>query len=323
MKSGMIALAALAGSAAGQMDFTFSYADDELGTIQSGAFTAPSFTFDFIEVSVDFSDDPDSFSWASDLALSLDFGDIALTLSGTFGGLGDLAPTGNDFIWTFNGEGSNLTGSYSDAGIILNSPATFTGLSYQAQDTFPDTFSPDTWDVTISLSTFVPPPPPDPYAGGAAITPPVTVTDLGVIADEGEVFTVDTFGSTTDAGGGLDTELALYDADGTVILSNDDFGSLQSQITTEGEALDGTLFEGLSEGTYYLAVGEFNTIFEDGFVATGGDAAGTILGQANGVEFTGALGEGEVLFWSFQVVPTPGAVAVFAVGGLTAVRRRR
>ena len=64
----------------------------------------------------------------------------------------------------------------------------------------------------------------------------------------------------------IDTEIALFDANGILIDSNDDFdfpASLLSEL----------VLSGLPAGQYYLAVGLFNTTWADGFSGTSNSAA--------------------------------------------------
>lgn len=71
-------------------------------------------------------------------------------------------------------------------------------------------------------------------------------------------FVLDTLGSTL--GPSNDTELGLFNSGGALVASNDDIGggSLLSRITSP---------VGLPAGTYYLAIGGFNTLFGSGFQA--------------------------------------------------------
>lgn len=150
-----------------------------------------------------------------------------------------------------------------------------------------------TWNnVTISLGNDLP------------VAP--SSIDLGVLGVAGE-FDIDTFGSD------FDTELGLYGALGNLIANNDDAVGLQSQV-----------IETLAEGTYYIAVGGFNSIFAGGFGATGGNAAGNLVLNVNGDQVaSGATTGGQIQWYSFQVVPTPASASLLAFGGLLAARRRR
>ena len=79
---------------------------------------------------------------------------------------------------------------------------------------------------------------------------PSDTRNAGVIAQPLESFEVNTFDSPNN----LDTELGLYDADGNLVESNDDAGGLQSQLNFSA---------GLAGGVYYLAVGTFNSVFNN------------------------------------------------------------
>ena len=96
-------------------------------------------------------------------------------------------------------------------------------------------------------------------AGGAdadlvAVVDPESITSevqsIGVIAQPLEAFEVNTFDSPNN----LDTELGLYDADGNLVGINDDAGGVQSQLN---------FLDGLAGGVYYLAVGTFNSHFNN------------------------------------------------------------
>ena len=76
--------------------------------------------------------------------------------------------------------------------------------------------------------------------------------DLGNIGTAG-VFTFDTIGS------GFDTELAIWDASGTLLGSNDDgAANFESRIVAA-----------LTGGVYFLAISAFDSDFQDGFVNAG------------------------------------------------------
>ncbi|MFP6880682.1 MAG: DVUA0089 family protein, partial [Roseibacillus sp.] len=124
-----------------------------------------------------------------------------------------------------------------------------------------------------------------------------------------EAVTIDSFGSA------FDTELAVFNATGNLILSNDDAGGVfQSELD---------LFVGLDEGDYYVALGGWNSAFGDGFGATGGGEAGDfVLNYPNGVE-TGSHLAGEITWFSFAIVPEPGTLSLLAFSGLALLRRRR
>ncbi len=124
------------------------------------------------------------------------------------------------------------------------------------------------------------------------------------------LFDINTFTSN------FDTEVGLYSSTGALIANNDDTApGLQSQITPT-----------LAIGQYYLAVGGYDTAFgASGWGVTGGTAGGnlnlTINGQPSITNHTFAAGE--VAWYCFNVVPTPGSLALVGMGGLIALRRRR
>ena len=84
--------------------------------------------------------------------------------------------------------------------------------------------------------------------------PPIDWIDLGQVALVDEVFTIDTLGSD------IDTVIGLFDRKGTFLTANDDISAevLQSALTFR---------PGLAAGDYFLAVGGFPTVFNDGFAA--------------------------------------------------------
>lgn len=134
--------------------------------------------------------------------------------------------------------------------------------------------------------------------------PPVAPSNTFLGVTNGNV-DINTFGSS------YDTELGLYDADGALLANNDDTGGLQSQILSS-----------LADGTYYVAVGGYNTAFASGFAVTPGSAAGDLLLAVNGLTAAATSTPNQVLWYSFTV-PTPGACALMGLSGLVALRRRR
>ena len=89
--------------------------------------------------------------------------------------------------------------------------------------------------------------------GTVATGPPINVVDLGVVGNSDSPLQLSTAGSS------IDTEIALYSAEGNLILENDDLpdGTRQGAITAPN----------LTPGTYFVAVGQFDTVFGDDFVA--------------------------------------------------------
>ncbi len=148
----------------------------------------------------------------------------------------------------------------------------------------------------------------------SVMPPPATETFLdadGMIMstlDEGEVeffefdydgtsdFAISTAGTDLDPSN--DTELALYDSSGAVVLTNDDSGTLLSALVVSGGDLDA--------GTYFLAAGGFNTTFGDDFQAT-----------------STSVNSGPLTITGLSVVPEPTSLALLGLGGLAALRRRR
>ena len=125
------------------------------------------------------------------------------------------------------------------------------------------------------------------------VEPPAVFTDLGLIATYPSPFTLDTFGSD------FDTELGAYNATGQVVLVNDDAGGgLQSQLNFGASA---------RPGEYYVALGGFNTTYNNNFVVTPGSSSGNyVLNYPTGTE-GGVLGSGELQWFRFEVdgVVTP------------------
>lgn len=130
--------------------------------------------------------------------------------------------------------------------------------------------------------------------------------DLGVIAQPGMEFSLTTFGSAIE-----DTELALYNSDGTLLLQNDDAGgAFQSGLLLSG---------GLEEGEYFAAVGSFNAVFSPNFVTfSGADGGGVLLNYAGqSAQSAVAANTGDVAWFRFSVaVPEP---ASSAIAGLSLV----
>lgn len=144
--------------------------------------------------------------------------------------------------------------------------------------------------------------------GNDVITPPSSI-DLGVVADETDIFNIGTEASD------FDTEIGLYSSTGALLASDDDSGAGLTSLIA-GNQLDA--------GVYYLAVGGFNTAFAGGFNVVGGDDTGVVGGVVNNTTFGGTIdSEGQVLWYSFTVVPTPGALSVLGLGAVVAGRRRR
>jgi len=140
--------------------------------------------------------------------------------------------------------------------------------------------------------------------------------DLGIIGDDTSVVTLDTFGSALG-----DTEMGLYDAAGNLVDNNDDAAG-----ETQSELADMVL----AEGTYYVVVSAWNTIFGgSGFdVLGGGESGGIVLNFTDGLDVVGSAtavldgadAAGGVAWFSFDVGPITrpaevGPLEIRVVGG--------
>lgn len=112
--------------------------------------------------------------------------------------------------------------------------------------------------------------------------------------------------------GTYDSEIAIYDAAGNLVATDDDNGAgLYSNLSFgAADPIVGDFpggFNGLTlaNGNYTIVVGGFNTVF--------GANIGNISAGA-------AAGAYELVI---QTVPTPGSLALLGLGGLVAARRRR
>ncbi len=127
-------------------------------------------------------------------------------------------------------------------------------------------------------------------------TAPTEFESLGEIALEGELFTLDSLGSISGIAGSLDTEMALFAADGTLVLTNDDSA-------TSGDFTSAISLDTLAAGTYYLNLTTWDSRFADSFLAiTFSQDFGTYFLNLDGVEqFTDVLAIGEQLWFEFSI----------------------
>ena len=123
----------------------------------------------------------------------------------------------------------------------------------------------------------------------AQVAPPENIS-LGLLGDGNSALDFNTFGSV------IDTELGLFAANGALLAENDDTINLQSQIAIPS---------GLQVGTYYLAVGRFDTVFGDGFFANGLSGGDFILNYGAGQTTGGTIGAVGVVWFSFEIATEP------------------
>lgn len=187
-------------------------------------------------------------------------------------------------------------GAFSTPGFVpAGQPLTFvSGQTFAGSDA-------DWSNVEVTLSD-----------DGDTAVAPTQFIDLGVVANEFQPFTFDTFGSD------FDTELGAYNSQGGIAEVNDDSaGNLQSEIAVPG----------LPAGDYFINAGGFNTVYDDFYSATVGDFGsdgGDLVLNIDGSEvYSGALAADSNQWFRYTVVPTPGTAGLLAVAGLAAVRRRR
>lgn len=158
-------------------------------------------------------------------------------------------------------------------------------------------------NITVTFDEFVPPPAPESQ-------------DLGVLMAQGDPLAMDTFGSE------FDTELALYDSEGTLIVFNDD-----APFGPSGGPSEIVLNEGLAAGVYYVALTGYRAVFAEGFEVDTDTPQGSEGGlydlTINGVAVHGDHPAGSVSWFRFEVVPAPSTFAAFAMGGVFVGRRRR
>lgn len=144
--------------------------------------------------------------------------------------------------------------------------------------------------------------------------PAPTAVNLGRIAGLGEPIEIDTLVAD------FDTELALYDSIGAALRFNDDderAAAFQSALRFEG---------GLPLGEYFIAVGGFDAVFEDAFVAVPGDESGNYALAYNGGVVNGFLDPAEIQYYRFTVgIPEPSSIILlgWAVVPMCCARRRR
>jgi hypothetical protein len=281
--------------------------DDDLGTLSLGSTVSRSgTTVGATNDASNYLNANDALIWGGDLVYELDLassGLLSLTSDDDNAAPGDLdffLLTGLSVVAgeaqdVFGGQFGPLIETSGDFGFV---PA---GTYFLAVDSFLGDGTVDgegAFSFDLTLSEFIPPTPPP--ATDVVLDAAGSVS-TSVAADEilfyefvfdGTTGTIDTFGSD------FDTELGLFDVSGALVANNDDAGgTLQSEL----------ILDGFAAGTYYLAVGGFNTEFDDGFSAV-----------------PGAFGsDGGSLILNGVVIPEPTSLALLGMGGLAALRRRR
>jgi len=242
-------------------------------------------------------------TWGSEAAVALTnpggvVGQVALGSGQTFAGtvaVGPNAISGGGVLW-----GNDVVGNWT----------------FEFFETFDDAPGADAiWDnVNFDFFDFAAPPPPaSTYVGvnpnttetGPLNLAEVTWYSFDVSGGAGaQPWSIDTLGSTNTGGsfGDDDTELGLFDAAGNLIASNDDEDFGAGILTS---LLDSNTVGSLADGTYYIAVGAFNTVYGPGF-----DATSTSTSTGTNVV-------------NFNFVPAPASAALLGLGGLAAIRRRR
>lgn len=239
--------------------------------------------------------DLNSIDWEGFAATIQDYtygSELMLDLSGPLGSATIQLGSGSSYApgATFAGTSYDFTG---------DPVGDWTFDFYESYDDGNDDLPDATWEYIDFLFSSDEPEPPD------ATEIAVPSQTVGNIAGAGVIdWYMYTIGSTLDMdmwteGTALpdpigDTELGLYDADGYLIANNDDGGP--------GGGYYSQILETLDAGTYYLAVGGYNTSFDSaGWGVTGGSATGDYI---------------------LNVTPEPTSLVLLALGGLALLRRR-
>lgn len=251
-------------------------------------------------------------------------GNLTSVIAGTFGSEAAVAVTNPTGIVGTVGLGSGAT----FAGTVPVGPTTITGggglwgnnvvgtWTFEFFETFDDGAGADaSWD-SVNFDFFAQGAVNPPAATNVGVNPTLMVSEPIAAAQViwysfdltggagNNPWSIDTIGSTNTGGafGDDDTEIGLYDAFGNLIATNDDADFGGGILTS---ILDDASVGALADGTYFVAVGNFNTDFAAGFGATSTSTAS---------------GTSKV---NFNFVPAPASAALLGLGGLAAIRRRR
>ncbi|GEM_PF-965811 len=306
----MIALVAMAGAASlAHADYTFS-AFDLFDVSQNNTFNnsgaraligAPASFYTGVRVNFNWDSNPNGTSnnhaWSNEARIQL------ASASGT--GTGPTYPGGtiqhSSVLTATNGAGNATdVASLSFTGVFGTAYAGGAApLFFNYRQTFSSTINDVDWrGVTVTLIEAVRP----------------NCINLGNIA--GPNLNFNTEGSLLS--GTNDTEIAVWDNNGAFLGTDDDGGTGN---------LSSLSLAGLTNGTYYIAVGAFNSTFGAGWSATSTsiETGTTVVNVTNGTDTLtggGALAAGGIQ-WYCITIPTPSAAALLGMGGLMAARRRR
>jgi hypothetical protein len=179
--------------------------------------------------------------------------------------------------------------------------ASGTSLDFRFRQTFSGSTA--TWNNTVlTFGTLTP-------------TLPSNVFNLGSINPAGPL-TIQSIGAAND------TVIGLWNSSGVLLETDDD----------DGPGALSLINQTLGLGTYYVGMVEYGNSVTGGagfgYTMVGGNAAITNgLSVGDGTTTLSSPGEsiavGGVQWYSFTVVPTPGAAALLGLGGLAVARRRR
>lgn len=286
-------------SLSGNRAATNTYAGLDLSTLG----TAPAGTYVGFRIQLDWDSEPPgtsgSHAWSNEARVAF------ATAAGS--GTGPTYPGGTTI---YRAETSPTNGASNASDVLdLNFVGGFNSayggganpLFWNYRQSFASTLNTVNWNnVRITLTEAVRP----------------TCIDLGYLSSGASVnFNTEGTLPTT-----ADTEIGVYDNNGNLLGSDDDAGTGN---------LSSLNLAGLADGTYYIAVGFFNTNFGAiGWNATSASTAtGSIhLNVVSGAETlsadTASLAAGQVA-WYCVTIPTPGTAGLLGLGALMAARRRR
>jgi hypothetical protein len=216
---------------------------------------------------------------------------------GLFNGLATVVPVSGASSGAANsGAATTLTWSGLFAPVAAG-----TTLDFRFRQTFSGSTA--TWNNTVlTFGTLTP-------------TLPSNILDLGSINPAGPL-TIESIGAAND------TVIGLWSSNGSLLGTDDDTGPGNLSLLTQTLGL----------GTYYVGMVDWNGSSTAGatfgFTMLGGNNAITNgLSVGDGTTTLTSPGEsiavGGVQWYSFSVIPTPGAAALLGLGGLAAARRRR